>query len=42
MQQFAGIYLLQNHSTPYFGCQLHPSLGVHKTVTVASGIGPSI
>jgi hypothetical protein len=32
LQQYAGIYLLQNHST-YFGCPLHPSSGVHKTVT---------
>jgi len=36
MQQYAGIYLLQNHST-CFGCLLHPSSGVHKTVNVASG-----
>ena len=41
MQQYAGIYLLQNHST-CFGCPLHPSLGVHKTVTAASGTGHSI
>jgi len=38
MQQYAGIYLLQNHST-CFGCPLHPSSGVHKTVTAASGTG---
>ena len=38
MQQYAGIYLLQNHST-YFGCPSHPSSGVHKTVTEASGTG---
>ena len=36
MQQYAGIYLLQNHST-YFGCPSHPSSGIHKTVTAASG-----
>jgi len=36
MQQYASIYLLQNHST-CFGCPSHPSSGVHKTVTVASG-----
>ena len=36
MQQYTGIYLLQNHSTR-FGCPSHPSLGVHKTVTAASG-----
>ena len=32
MQQYAGIYLPQNHST-CFGCPSHPSSGVHKTVT---------
>jgi len=36
MQLYAGIYLLQNHST-YFGCPSHPSLGVHKSVIAASG-----
>ena len=36
MQQYAGIYLLQNHST-CFGCPSHPSSGVHKTVTAAKG-----
>ena len=41
MQQYAGIYLLQNHST-CFGCPLHPSSGVHKTVTTDSGTGRSI
>ena len=30
MQQHAGIYLLQNHST-YFGCPSYPSSRVHKT-----------
>jgi len=38
MQQYADIYLLQNHST-YFGCPPHPSSVVHKTVTAASGTG---
>ena len=38
MQQYAGIYLLQNYSTS-FGCPSHPSSGVHKTVTAASGTG---
>ena len=28
--------ILQDHST-CFGCQPHPSSGVHKTVTTASG-----
>ena len=43
MQQYAGTcsYLLQNHST-CFGCPSHPSSGVHKTVTVASGTGHSV
>jgi hypothetical protein len=41
MQQYAGIYLLQNHSTR-FGYPSHPSSGVHKTVTAASGKGHSI
>ena len=36
MQQYAGIYLLQNYFT-YFGSLSHPSSGVHKTVTAASG-----
>jgi len=30
--------ILQVHST-CFGCQPHPSPGVHKTVTTASGTG---
>jgi len=38
MQQYAGVYLLQNYST-YFGCLSHPSSGVHQTVTAASGTG---
>ena len=38
MQQYAGIYLLQTHST-FFGCPSHASSGVHKTVTAASGTG---
>ena len=41
MQQYAGIYLLQNYST-CFGCPSHPSSGEHKTVTAASGTGHSI
>jgi hypothetical protein len=40
MQKYAGIYLLQNHST-YFGCPSHPSSGVHKSVTAAFGTGHS-
>ena len=38
MQQYAGVYLLQNYST-CFGCLTHPSSGVHQTVTAASGAG---
>jgi hypothetical protein len=41
MQQYAGIYLLHNHST-CFGCPSHPASGVHKTVTAASCTGHSI
>ena len=41
MQQYAGVYLLQNCST-CFGCLSHPSSGVHKTVTAASGTGHSV
>jgi len=41
MQQYAGIYLLQNHST-CFGCPSHQSSGEHKNVTAASGTGHSI
>ena len=36
MQQYAGIYLLQNHSI-CFVCPSHKSLGLHKTVPAASG-----
>jgi len=31
MQQYAGIYLLQNYSI-CFACPSHPLSGVHKTV----------
>ena len=41
MQQYVSIYLLQNHSTCCW-CPSHPSSGVHKTVTAASGTGHSI
>jgi hypothetical protein len=40
-QQYAGIYLLQNHCT-YFGCLLHPSSGEHEIVAAASGTVHSI
>ena len=40
MQQYAGVYLLQNHST-CFGCPSYPSSGLHKTITAASGTGHS-
>ena len=38
MQQYAGVCLLQNYSI-CFGCSSHPSSGVHKTLTAASGTG---
>ena len=41
MQQYAGVYLLQNYST-CFGCLSHPSSGVHQTVSAASGAGRSV
>ena len=41
MQQYAGVYLLQNYST-CFGCLSHPSSGVHQTVTASSGTGHSV
>ena len=39
--KYAGIYLLQNHFT-CFGYPSHPSSGIHKTVTAASGTGHSV
>jgi len=41
MQEYAGINLLQNHST-CFGCPSHPSSEVHKTVTASSGTSHNI
>jgi len=38
MQQYADIYLLQSHSTMFLVSQ-HPSSGVLKTLTAASGTG---
>ena len=38
MQQYAGIYLLQNYST-CFQYPSHASSRVHETVTAASGTG---
>ena len=38
MQQYADIYLLQSYST-LFRVSQHPSSGVQKTVTAASGTG---
>jgi hypothetical protein len=40
MQQYADIYLLQNHYM--FRVSQHPSSGVLKTVTAASGTGHNI
>ena len=37
MQQYAGVYLLQNYTT-YLGCLSHPSSGVHQNVTAAAGL----
>ena len=42
VQQYAGIYLLQIIYSTCFGRPAHPSSGVHKTVTAASGTGHSI
>ena len=41
MQQYAGVYLLQNYPT-CFRCLSHPSSGIHKNVTAASGTGHSV
>jgi len=41
MQQYAGVYLLQNYST-CFGCLSNPSSGVLQTITAASGTGHSV
>ena len=41
MQQYAGVYLLQNYST-CFGCLSYSSIGVHQTLTAASGTGHSV
>ena len=41
MQQYAGVYLLQNYST-CFGCLSQPSSGVYQTVTAASDAGHSV
>ena len=40
MQQYAGIYLLEDYST-CFGRPSRPLSGVQKTVTAASGTGHS-
>ena len=41
MQQYAGVYLLQNYST-CFGCLSHPSSAVQQTATATSGTGHSV
>ena len=41
MQQYAGVYLLQNYST-CFGCLWQLSSGVHQTVTAAFGTGYTV
>ena len=40
MQQYAGVYLLQNYTT-CFGRPPRPSSGAQKIVTAASGTGHS-
>ena len=40
MQQYAGVYLLQNYTT-CFGCLSHPSSGVYQ-ITASSGTGHSV
>ena len=42
MQQYAGVYLLQNHSARVSCVHRNPSSGVHQTVTAASGTRHSI
>ena len=37
MQQYVGVYLLQNYSTS-FGCLSHPSSGVHQAVTAGHSV----
>ena len=41
MQQYAGVYLLQNYST-CLGCLSHPSSGIRQTVTTASSTSHSV
>ena len=41
MQQYAGVYSLQNYPT-CFGCLSQPSSGIYKIVTAASGTGISV
>ena len=41
MQQYAGIYLLQNYST-CFGCLSHLSSAVNQILTAASGTSHSV
>ena len=38
MQQYAGVYLLQNYSA-CFGCLSHPSSGVHQTWPIGHADG---
>jgi hypothetical protein len=35
----SSLYIILQAQSTCFGCQLHPSSGVHKTVTTASGTG---
>ena len=42
MQQCAVRFILLQDNSTCFGCLPHPSSGVHKTVTTASGTGHNI
>ena len=41
MQQYAGVYLLQDYCT-CLGCLSHTSSRVHRNVTAASGTGHNV
>jgi len=42
MQLYAGNLFTAKSLSTCFGCPSHPSSGVHKTVTAASGTGPNL
>ena len=37
--EFSLIFMFASHCRNSFGCQIHPSSGVYKNVTTASGTG---